>query len=149
MTDISFIIPAYNASGTIVRTLDSIGFAVEGKASYEVILVDDGSRDDSVRIAVDYEISDPRVRSVTKENGGVSSARNMGLDKASGEWIAFVMHKTLNHIEQRIGVLCFVVRKFQRYFHENGIRGALHVLYQYRPMALLIIVVLIVGVSHI
>ena len=87
MPRVSVIVPVYNASRTLRRCVDSI--LKQDYRDFEVILVDDGSRDDSVRIAVDYEISDPRVRSVTKENGGVSSARNMGLEAARGEWVAF------------------------------------------------------------
>ena len=87
MARVSVIVPVYNASRTLRRCVDSI--LKQDFRDFEVILVDDGSRDDSVRIAVDYEISDPRVRSLTKENGGVSSARNMGLDAATGEWVAF------------------------------------------------------------
>ncbi len=88
MARVSVIVPVYNASRTLKRCVDSI--LKQDFRDFEVILVDDGSHDDSVRIAVDYEISDPRVRSLTKENGGVSSARNMGLDAATGEWVAFV-----------------------------------------------------------
>ncbi len=88
MVRVSVIIPVYNASKTLRRCVDSI--LKQDFRDFEVILVDDGSRDDSVRIAAEYEISDRRVRSVTKENGGVSSARNLGLEMATGEWVEFI-----------------------------------------------------------
>ena len=57
---------------------------------FECLLVDDGSTDDSGRICDEYAELDKRVRVFHKENGGVSSARNVGLENASGEWITFV-----------------------------------------------------------
>ncbi len=88
MNKVSLIVPVYNAAGTLNRCVDSI--LKQDYPDFELILVNDGSRDDSARIAENYAASDIRVRAVSKENGGVSSARNLGLDLASGDYVQFV-----------------------------------------------------------
>jgi glycosyltransferase involved in cell wall biosynthesis len=57
---------------------------------FELLLIDDGSRDESGMICDEYAKKDSRIHVFHKENGGVSSARNMGLEKAKGEWVTFV-----------------------------------------------------------
>jgi len=84
---ISIIVPVYNAELTLVRCVDSI--LNQTLTDFELLLVDDGSRDDSGRICDEYVKKDKRIRVFHKENGGVSSARNLGLSKAVGKWIAF------------------------------------------------------------
>lgn len=86
--DTSVIIPVYNAEKTIRQCVDSILSQTYG--SFELILVDDGSKDNSLDICNEYALKDDRVRVVHKENGGVSSARNRGLDIAEGEWVTFI-----------------------------------------------------------
>lgn len=85
---LSIIIPVYNAEEYLDRCLESI--ADQGFASYEVILVDDGSTDSSPLICDRYSATDPRFRTIHKENGGVSSARNAGINLAKGEYLMFV-----------------------------------------------------------
>ena len=85
---LSIIVPVYNAEDYLDRCLISI--VEQDFASYEVILVDDGSSDSSPMICDRYSAADPRFRSIHKKNGGVSSARNAGLDLAKGEYIMFV-----------------------------------------------------------
>lgn len=80
---ISVIVPAYNAEKTLHRCVDSI--LAQTFEDFELILVDDGSKDSSGRICDEYAAKDSRIRVVHKSNGGVSSARNAGLDIASGE----------------------------------------------------------------
>ena len=87
-TKLSIIIPVYNAEDYLSRCLDSI--LNQAMNSYEVILVDDGSTDSSALICDRYSATDPRFRTVHKSNGGVSSARNAGLNLAKGEYIMFV-----------------------------------------------------------
>lgn len=85
---LSIIIPVYNAEDYLDRCLVSI--LEQDFSSYEVILVDDGSTDSSPMICDRYSDTDPRFRTVHKKNGGVSSARNVGLDLAKGEYVMFV-----------------------------------------------------------
>ena len=85
---ISIIIPVYNTEQYLDACLDSI--LLQSFADYEVLLIDDGSSDGSGRVCDTYALEDSRIRVFHKENGGVSSARNLGLDNASGEWVYFV-----------------------------------------------------------
>lgn len=85
---ISVIVPVYNSEKYLHRCIDSI--LTQTFSDFELLLVDDGSTDSSGAICDEYAKKDQRVRVFHKENGGVSSARNLGLDKARGEWIAFV-----------------------------------------------------------
>lgn len=88
MPKISVIVPVYNTEKYLRRCIDSI--LAQTFTDFELLLVDDGSKDNSGAICDEYAKKDPRVRVFHKENGGVSSARNLGLDEAKGEWIAFV-----------------------------------------------------------
>lgn len=85
---LSVIVPVYNVEAFLARCVDSI--LNQTYRHLEVILVDDGSRDSSGAICDDYGRKDSRVRVVHKENGGLSSARNVGLDVCRGEYIVFV-----------------------------------------------------------
>lgn len=84
---ISIIVPVYNAQGFLKRCLNSI--LTQKYENFELILVNDGSQDRSGEICDEYRLKDSRVRVFHKQNGGVSSARNVGLENAKGEWIAF------------------------------------------------------------
>lgn len=85
---VSIIIPVYNAQ----EYLDDCIKSVLGQTykNFEVILIDDGSLDKSLKICNGYSEWDNRIIVIYKENGGVSSARNMGLDVAKGEYVLFV-----------------------------------------------------------
>ena len=85
---ISVIIPVYNAENTLVKCVESV--LKQDVSDFELILVDDGSKDSSGDICDRYAAKDCRVKVIHKKNGGVSSARNRGLDIARGEWITFV-----------------------------------------------------------
>lgn len=84
---ISIIVPVYNVEQYLRRCLESI--RAQTFADFECICVDDGSPDGSGGILDEYAEKDSRFVVIHKENGGVSSARNAGLDAAKGEWIAF------------------------------------------------------------
>ena len=84
---ISVIVPVYNAEKLLARCIDSI--LAQTYPNMEVILVDDGSRDGSPAICDEFAARDRRVRVIHKPNGGVSAARNDGIDTARGEFIAF------------------------------------------------------------
>lgn len=88
MNKVSVIIPVYNAEKFIARCVESI--LSQSFTETEILLIDDGSSDKSFEICKEYAILDSRVISLHKENGGVSSARNYGIEKASGDWILFV-----------------------------------------------------------
>lgn len=88
MPKISVIVPVYNSEQYLCRCLDSI--LNQDFDDFELLLIDDGSNDTSGKICDRYILKDDRVRVFHKNNGGVSSARNLGLDKATGEWIAFI-----------------------------------------------------------
>lgn len=84
----SVIIPVYNAEKTLCRCVDSL--LPQLRDQDELILINDGSRDGSGAICAEYAGRDARVRLIDKENGGVSSARNAGLDAARGDYVLFV-----------------------------------------------------------
>ena len=85
---VSIIVPIYNTQKYLVRCLDSIISQTE--SDIEIILVDDGSTDGSGGICDAYAERDKRFRVLHKENGGVSSARNSGMDMMSGDYCCFV-----------------------------------------------------------
>lgn len=85
---ISVIVPVYNVEKYLHRCIDSI--LAQTFTDFELLLINDGSKDNSGIICDEYAAKDNRVRVFHKENGGASTARNMGLDNAKGEWIAFV-----------------------------------------------------------
>lgn len=84
---ISVIIPLYNKERTIGDTIKSV--QSQNYDNWELIIVDDGSTDKSGQIVNEY-LNDERIKYYCKENGGPSSARNYGVDKASKEWILFL-----------------------------------------------------------
>ena len=85
---VSIIIPVYNADRYLASCLESV--LNQTFQDYEVLLIDDGSTDESGRICDEYEKKDARIRVFHKKNGGVSSARNLGLDHISGEFFTFL-----------------------------------------------------------
>ena len=85
---ISIIVPVYNAANYLPRCLDSI-FG-QDYPDYEVIVVDDGSTDDSPAICRRYAEQHPSMQLIVRSNGGPSAARNTGLQAAQGDWIAFI-----------------------------------------------------------
>lgn len=87
MPTVSIIIPIFNAETYLQECLESI--RIQSYKDFEVILVDDGSTDNSAPICRSFVENDKRFLYYYKTNGGVSSARNAGLEKASGDWIAF------------------------------------------------------------
>lgn len=85
---VSIIVPVYNIENYIRVCVESI--LAQTYESFELILVDDGSPDNCGRICDEYAAIDSRVKVIQKENGGVSSARNAGLQQANGKWIMHV-----------------------------------------------------------
>ncbi len=87
-SEISIVVPVYNAESTLIQCLESI--QQQDFKNFEVLLIDDGSSDGSSKICEDYVINDKRFRYFYKSNGGVSSARQCGLDNAKGKYLIFV-----------------------------------------------------------
>ena len=85
---VSIIVPVYNVEKYIKKCIDSI--INQTYQNLEIILVDDGSPDKCGEICEEYSKKDNRIKVIHKENGGVSDARNAGLEKATGEYIAFI-----------------------------------------------------------
>lgn len=85
---ISVIVPVYKVEKYLPKCIDSILQQIF--TDFELLLIDDGSPDNSGKICDEYAIKDSRIRVFHKKNGGVSSARNLGLDNAKGEWISFI-----------------------------------------------------------
>ena len=85
---ISVIVPIYKVEPYLHRCVDSI--LAQTYQDLEVVLVDDGSPDGCPKICDEYAARDKRIKVIHKDNGGLSSARNAGLDVASGGWISFI-----------------------------------------------------------
>ena len=86
--DLSIIVPVYNVEAYIAECLNSL--VNQNYQDYEIIVVDDGSPDGSMIIADDIAKKSDKIKIMHKENGGLSSARNFGLEHASGQYIWFV-----------------------------------------------------------
>lgn len=88
MIKYSFIVPVYNTSKYLKRCLDSI--LKQSFKDYEIIIVNDGSTDDSFKIISKYEKKNDNVKVITQKNQGLSMARNNGVKKATGEYLIFI-----------------------------------------------------------
>lgn len=102
----SIIIPLYNKGVKIRTAVDSV-LSQKCESKFEIVIIDDGSTDNSSAYATQY-CADGRIFYYYKQNGGVSSARNYGVEKSKGRWIAFLdaddemLPGTLRHIEEII-----------------------------------------------
>ena len=113
--DISIIVPIYNAEKYLSRCIDSI--RRQSYNNYEVILINDGSTDDSEKICLAYEREDSRVRYIRQENAGVAAARNYGIKNARGKYVALLdnddyfnydfLKQIMVHDEQNADILLF------------------------------------------
>lgn len=103
---VSVIIPVYNLENYIRTAVESV---LEGSfQDYEILLIDDGSTDGTLGVCRELEAADSRIRVFTKENGGVGSARNYGLDRAEGEFVAFIDGDDLvteNYLERLVSTM--------------------------------------------
>ena len=88
MTKFSIIMPVYNVEKYLEKSLNSV--LNQTNKDFEVIVVDDGSTDNSSKICDEYKKKDKRIKVIHKENGGLSDARNEGVKKALGEYIIFL-----------------------------------------------------------
>ncbi|KRM63951.1 hypothetical protein FC14_GL000167 [Ligilactobacillus agilis DSM 20509] len=110
---VSIIVPVYNAETFLKKCVLSI--INQTYKEIEIILVDDGSNDNSLSVCKYLETQDSRIKVIEKDNGGVSTARNAGLKMAIGEWIMFVdpddylenniIEKLLQHTSSRVDIV--------------------------------------------
>ncbi|MDF2903479.1 MAG: glycosyltransferase, partial [Bacillus sp. (in: firmicutes)] len=127
---VSIIVPIYNIERYLSRCLNSL--LTQTLPEIEVIAVNDGSTDSSVTILEQYAEKDDRIKIINKSNGGVSSARNVGMSLASGEYIGFVdpddwvetdMYKTMYNsaIAEKVDiVMCSYLREFGNHSKEKN-----------------------------
>ena len=85
---ISIIVPVYNAEQYLCKCIDSI--LSQEYSNWELLLIDDGSKDSSKKICKSYSLKDKRIKTFSQKNSGPGAARNKGLDEANGEFIVFV-----------------------------------------------------------
>ena len=116
--DLSIVIPLYNAEAYIKDCLSSLVKQSIDPGRYEIMVVDDGSTDNSLKVAKDFAANYPNVRVIEQENQGVSAARNAGIDQARGTYLYFIdaddylaqntLDKVLNDaLKRNLDVLCF------------------------------------------
>lgn len=106
---VSVVIPIYNVERYLRRCLDSI--IQQTYQELEIILIDDGSTDQSLAICREYAQADFRIKVIHKTNGGLSSARNAGIDQAAGEYIAFVDSDDYVHVDFIAELLCYIKKE--------------------------------------
>ncbi len=85
---ISVIVPVYNVQQYLHKCIDSV--LAQSYTNLEILLIDDGAKDNSGAICDEYALRDSRVRVIHKENGGLSDARNKGIEEAHGEYLGFI-----------------------------------------------------------
>ena len=121
---LSIIIPVYNVEKYLLKCLTSI---IESKnQEFEVILINDGSIDNSDKICKVFQKRDKRIKYISKENEGCSRSRNLGIEKAQGKYIWFIdsddfiekgsIDKIMEILKEKIGILIFGYNKI----YENG-----------------------------
>ena len=127
---ISVIIPAYNSETFLGETLDSL--LAQTHKAWEAVVVDDGSTDNTQKIAAAYAEKDSRFRCITQENAGVSAARNRGLSEAAGDYVVFL---DADDLYEPDALQAFADKAAQTgadiilgrlHFLENGKKGAFH-----------------------
>lgn len=123
---ISIIVPVYNSEKTLIKCLDSI--MNQSLYNWELILINDGSKDGSREICDKYALNDRRIRVFHKENEGVSIARNLGLDSAEGKFVTFIDSddwvdiKYLEHLVSHMNGDIDLVISYAQFYNEHGCR---------------------------
>ncbi len=123
MKRLSIIVPVYNVEQYLLRCLDSLFFQDLEESEFEVVIVNDGSPDNSLAIAEDFAKLHSNVKVVSRPNGGLSAARNTGLEQAIGKYVWFVdsddfiephcVKPLLNYVDANdLDALCFNLRLY-------------------------------------
>lgn len=125
---ISMVMPCYQNGATLARTVESI--REQTYQNWELIAIDDGSEDDTLSVLNRLAAGEPRMRVIHQENGGVSAARNRGIDAAKGDWLTFVdaddwlLPDALSHLlaltDEETDIVCAAYE--MHYFDEDGRR---------------------------
>lgn len=128
---VSIVMPCYNNGQTLARTVKSIQAQTE--SNWELIAVDDGSRDETLSVLESLSRDEPRMRVIHQENGGVSAARNCGMDAANGRWLFFIdaddhlLAHALEHLlsmtDDDVDIVCGA---YEMHFRDEGGRREKH-----------------------
>ena len=130
MAVISVIVPVYKVEKFLDRCINSI--IQQTFTNLEIILVDDGSPDRSGEICDEWKMKDKRIRVIHKENGGLSDARNKGLDVATGDYVAFssymMQHRNTKQILQNVagGVFIVIESRKKQIIQESILLGTMY-----------------------
>lgn len=116
---VSIITPMYNAEKYVGQTIESV--LAQTYSDWEMIIVDDGSKDKSAEIVANYSNKDPRVKLIKQKNGGCASARNNALDNAQGQYVCFLdsddlwetnfLHEQINFLKEKNAALVYASHK--------------------------------------
>ncbi|MBE5799518.1 MAG: glycosyltransferase [Clostridiales bacterium] len=128
---VSIVLPCYNNGQTLARTVRSI--QAQSEQNWELIAIDDGSGDDTLAALEQLAKDEPRMRVIHQENGGVSAARNTGMDAARGKWISYVdaddhlLAHALEHLlslaDESVDIVCGA---YEMHFRDEGGRIEKH-----------------------
>ena len=122
----SVIIPVYNCENTLADSVHAV--ACSGLEDYEILLIDDGSTDRTGAICDELAAASSEVRRIHQKNGGVSSARNLGIQEAQGEYVSFgpsagyswLLSKCLNfELSATVGLILGQRRHYRGEFDDN------------------------------
>ena len=111
---VSIVTPVYNAEAFLRKTIESV--IKQTYSNFELLLVDDGSTDESGLIVDEYSKKDKRIVAIHQNNSGVSSARNTALKNATGEWVCFLDSDDEEHLHGWIRMLLPLMKEPISYF---------------------------------
>lgn len=130
---LSIVIPVYNTEKYLEKCLASCVNQEVEKADYEIVVVDDGTKDNAMAIALRYQENYPNIKIFSQENAGLSAARNMGLSHCSGDYIWFVdsddyieegsLPLIFNEIEDNPDVICIQAKRSDEETARNSFSG--------------------------
>ena len=109
---ISVIVPIYNVEKYLIKCIESI--INQTYKDLEIILVDDGSTDSSGKICDEFATKDNRIKVIHKKNGGLSSARNIGLDICKGNYISFIDSDDYIELDMYEKMIKIIVKKWKK-----------------------------------
>lgn len=130
---LSIVIPVYNTEKYLEKCLASCVNQEVEKADYEIVVVDDGTKDNAMAIALRYQENYPNIKIFSQENAGLSAARNMGLSHCSGDYVWFVdsddyieegsLPLIFNKIDDKPDVICIQAKRSDEETARNSFSG--------------------------